>query len=380
MASLGLYVHTPWCVSKCPYCDFNSHALSGELPATEYVNALVADLQAQAPFADKRTVSSIFIGGGTPSLFPPDEIERVLLGADEALDLSADVEITMEANPGTIECGSLPGYRAAGVNRLSMGLQSLNDRCLKAIGRLHDAETAKTAVQDAKAAGFENINVDLMYGLPTQSRQEALEDVRQAIALETVHLSHYQLTLEPNTVFYHSPPALPADAEIADMLERCRQVLTDAGFVNYEVSAFAKAGQRCRHNLNYWRFGDYLAVGAGAHGKLTGQDGKVRRFHRPAHPRSYLAACQSKAPFLESASTLSDSDRVFEFFLNGLRLREGLKPAALGELDPAAQELLDKGLRVARTRRLLESPDGLVFTPTELGFRFLNDLQALFLP
>ncbi len=380
MAPLGLYVHTPWCVSKCPYCDFNSHALSGDLPAAEYVAALLADLQAQAPLAGNRRVSSIFIGGGTPSLFPPDEIERFLLGADAALNVDTDVEVTMEANPGTIECGSLPGYRAAGVNRLSMGLQSLNDRCLKAIGRLHDAQTAKNAVKDAKAAGFENINVDLMYGLPTQSCQEALEDVRQAIALDTEHLSHYQLTLEPNTVFYHTPPALPPDAEIADMLEHCRHALTQAGFVNYEVSAFARAGQRCRHNLNYWRFGDYLAVGAGAHGKLTVEDGTVRRFHRPAHPRSYLKACQSMAPVLEGASILSDSDRVFEFFLNGLRLREGLKPAALGELDLAAQKLLDEGLSVARTRGLLESPDGLVFTPTELGFRFLNDLQALFLP
>lgn len=380
MPALGLYVHTPWCVSKCPYCDFNSHALRGELPAGAYVDALIADLRAQAPLIDGRVVSSVFIGGGTPSLFPPAEIERLLVSADDILDLSIDAEITMEANPGTIECGSLPGYRAAGVNRLSMGLQSLNDRCLKAIGRLHDAQTAKRAVKDAKDSGFENINVDLMYGLPTQSCPEALDDVRQAIELDTEHLSHYQLTLEPNTVFYHSPPPLPADTEIAEMLAGCQEALVQAGFANYEVSAFARPGKTCRHNVNYWRFGDYLAIGAGAHGKLTGEDSTVRRFHRPAHPRSYLAACQGESQVLQGATILTDSDKVFEFFLNGLRLREGLRPVALGSLDSAAQQLLDKGLAAALQRGLLESAGGEVFRPTELGFRFLNDLQALFLP
>lgn len=376
---LSLYVHLPWCVRKCPYCDFNSHAGKGALPFDAYVDALLADLDADLPLAWGRVVHSVFFGGGTPSLFPPAAIDRFLQQASARLRFAPDVEITLETNPGTVEHGPFPAYRAAGVNRLSFGVQSFDDGCLQRLGRIHSSFDAERAVKAAQDAGLDNLNIDLMYALPGQTPAMALDDVERALALAPAHLSHYQLTLEPNTVFAARPPQdLPDEDTAWDMQEACQARLAEAGFAQYEISAYARPGRQCAHNLNYWRFGDYLGIGAGAHGKLTlGADQQVLRRWKVKHPAAYLAKAGTAAA-IGGDEVLTPQRLPFDFMLNALRLNEGV-PAALFEartglpLSAIADRLAD-----ARARGWLE-PDPAWLRPTELGRRFANDVIGLFL-
>ncbi len=374
---LSLYVHLPWCVRKCPYCDFNSHPLRGDAPFDACVAALLEDLETDLPKVWGRTLQSVFIGGGTPSLFPPEAIAALIAGIRARLPCRPDMEITLEANPGTAEAARFAGYREAGVNRLSIGVQSFDDRLLARLGRIHNGEEAHRAVAMAREAGFERINLDLMYGLPEQRVAEALADLEAAIAHEPEHVSWYQLTLEPNTAFHHDPPPLPDEDALWAMREAGLARLAAAGFDHYEVSAHARPGAACRHNRNYWRFGDYLGIGAGAHGKLTlAGEGRVVRTVRRRHPEAWLRATGGRTA---SVRRLSDDDLVFEYLLNRLRLRE---PLDAGEFTAAT------GLDFARIRpRLAQAADdGLVrlegdrVALTPLGERFLDDLTARFLP
>ncbi len=375
---LGLYVHLPWCVAKCPYCDFNSHALRGALPEDDYLDALAADLAADAPVVGSRRVDTIFIGGGTPSLFSADGIARLLEHVGRCLHVAADAEITLEANPGTLEADRYAGFRQAGVNRLSIGVQSFSDRHLKALGRIHDADRARRAIDAALAAGFAEVNVDLMFGLPDQSVAQAACDIDAALAFDVTHVSWYQLTLEPNTLFHARPPVLPDEDTAWAMQQLGQERLGAAGYARYEVSAYARAGHRCRHNINYWRFGDYLGVGAGAHGKVTLPDGRRVRTMKQRHPARYVQAAGG-ADLVAQRRELDAGDLVFEFMLNALRLDDGFdeRDFALAtglNLVQSAGAMLD----VACDRGMLAN-DGLRWRPTELGQRFLNDLQAVFL-
>ncbi len=373
---LSLYLHLPWCVKKCPYCDFNSHELRTAAPVDSYVDALLADLEADLPMVWGRTLSSIFIGGGTPSLFPPAAIGRLLSAVAARIPLRPGAEITMEANPGALESGPLADYRQAGVNRLSLGVQSFSDHSLSQLGRVHDGSTALQAMEQAGKAGFDSINLDLMYALPTQDLAEMRADLNQAIALAPDHISHYQLTLEPNTAFHHRPPPQMPDDDLAwEMQSLAHELLAEAGYQQYEVSAFARSGLASQHNLNYWRFGDYLGVGAGAHGKITnGAKGVVERTIKQRHPKQYL----NSAGKTVECRTLSSSDLVFEFMLGALRLREGFSLADFDHRTGLDRSELEPGLSEALEKKLL-SQDGDDLTPTDLGFRYLNDLQALFL-
>ena len=374
---LSLYVHLPWCVRKCPYCDFNSHALRGELDEAAYVDALLRDLQVEAPLVRGRTVETIFLGGGTPSLFSPAAIERLLTGVRDVVAVAPAAEITLEANPGTVETDRFRGYRTAGVNRLSIGIQSFAADKLQALGRIHGRDEALAAARAARAAGFDNFNLDLMYGLPGQSVAQAVADLQTALAQSPTHLSVYQLTLEPNTAFHAQPPALPDDDTLWTMQQQLQELLAHAGYAQYEVSAYAQSGYRCRHNLNYWTFGDYLGIGAGAHGKLTTADG-IRRCHKRRHPRDYLAAAGTAAG--GETVTIADEDGVtFEFLLNALRLTEGFELTLFGERTGLAPEHLTRRLTVAVAKGLIE-PLGARVVPTALGRRFLNELLLLFLP
>ena len=376
---LSLYVHLPWCVRKCPYCDFNSHAAKGALPLDAYIDALLADLDFDLPLAWGRIVHSVFFGGGTPSLFPPEAIDRFLQQASARLRFAPEVEITLETNPGTVEHGPFPGYRAAGVNRLSFGVQSFDDGCLQRLGRIHSSSDAERAVKSAQDAGFDNLNLDLMYALPQQTLAMALDDVERAIALAPTHLSHYQLTLEPNTVFAARVPAgIPDEDSAWDMQEACQALLADAGFGQYEISAYARDGRQCRHNLNYWRFGDYLGIGAGAHGKLTlGATQQVLRRWKLKHPADYQAKAGTAAA-IGGDEYLTEQRLPFDFMLNALRLNEGV-PMAMFEARtglPAAA-IADR-VALARARGWLEADPGWL-RPTELGRRFANDVIGLFL-
>ncbi|TWI07923.1 radical SAM family heme chaperone HemW [Aerolutibacter ruishenii] len=376
---LSLYVHVPWCVRKCPYCDFNSHERRGEPPFEAYVDALLADLDHDLPLVWGRNVRTVFFGGGTPSLMPPEAIDRFLQGASARLRFAPGCEITLETNPGTAEHGRFEGYRAAGINRLSFGVQSFDDGCLQRLGRIHDSAEAEAAVKLAQDAGFDNINLDLMYALPGQTLAMAGHDLQRAFALQPTHVSHYQLTLEPNTVFAARPPAgIPDDDASWDMQEHCQTLLADAGYAQYEVSAYARPGKRCDHNLNYWRYGDYLGIGAGAHGKLTlGSEQAILRRWKHKHPATYMAHAGT-------ASAIGGDERVdverrpFEYMLNALRLVEGFalsEFAARTGLDPAhVASRLDKACRAG----WLERKDDVV-SPTELGRRFTNDVVNLFL-
>ena len=378
MIPLSLYLHLPWCVRKCPYCDFNSHSSGGDAPTSRYVDALLIDLEREAQRAGGRVVDTIFLGGGTPSLFPPAEIGRLLDGAARSLSIAADAEVTMEVNPGTVECGSPAGYRAAGVNRLSVGAQTFDDDSLQAIGRIHSSDDIRRSVAEASAAGFDNINIDIMDALPGQTIEMAQADVEAAIRLEPAHISRYQLTLEPNTVFHARPPAgLPGEELAWDMQDAGSELLGGAGFRQYEVSAWARDGRACRHNLNYWRFGDYLAAGAGAHGKVTDRDG-VLRYRKIANPLQYMQAMEAGEHGTE-AEVPDEPGILFEFMLNALRLVDGFTEVQFeartglqaGQLREAAERPLERGL-IERDR------DGR-WRPTDLGRRFLNDLQAEFL-
>ena len=374
---LGLYLHLPWCERKCPYCDFNSHQ-ADEIPEREYVDALLADLEQDLPLIWGRDIDTIFIGGGTPSLFSGTAIERLLSGLRALLNFPSAIEITLESNPGSAEAARYRDYRAAGINRLSIGVQSFDDAMLRGLGRVHDARQALDAFALARAAGFDNINLDLMYGLPGQDTGAALSDLEQAIELGPEHISHYQLTLEPNTLFHHQPPNSVPDDELAWRQQvECQELLARRGYGHYEVSAYCRPRHESEHNSNYWRFGDYLGIGAGAHGKITlvGENRVLRRM-RLRQPRAYLAA--SGAERICGETELSPQDLVFEFMLNALRLKRGFPSSLFHANTGLAFDHLQGGLKLACDKGLLDF-DGQKIVPTELGFRFLNDLQSIFL-
>ncbi|MDQ3038240.1 MAG: radical SAM family heme chaperone HemW [Pseudomonadota bacterium] len=381
---LSLYVHLPWCVRKCPYCDFNSHEFKGEggrgaLPFDAYVDALIADLDHDLPLVWGRTVHTVFFGGGTPSLFPPDAIDRFLQLASSRLRFAPNAEITLETNPGTVEHGPFAGYRAAGVNRLSFGVQSFDDGCLQRLGRIHTSGDAQHAVRAAQDAGLGNINIDLMYALPQQTLAMAMDDIEQGLALNPTHVSHYQLTLEPNTVFAARPPiGIPDEDGAWDMQEHCQARLAAAGYAQYETSAYAKPDRQCAHNLNYWRFGDYLGVGAGAHGKLTlGASQQVMRRWKLKHPAAYLANAGVVAGI--GGDEMLDAARLpFDFMLNALRLNEGFPLTMFEARTGLPRACISETLALAQERGLLEVDEAWI-RPTELGRRFGNDVMGLFL-
>lgn len=375
---LSVYVHMPWCVAKCPYCDFNSHVAPAALPQAQYVECLLGDLDHDLPAVSGREVHSVFFGGGTPSLFAPEFIRRFLSGLRARLSLAHDVEITLEANPGTIEHGRFDGYAQAGVNRISLGVQSFRDAHLKKLGRIHDGAQAAHAIDELNAASIDNFNLDLMYGLPEQSLGEALEDLRRAIALKPAHVSQYQLTLEPGTVFYHRPPSLPADDETWEMQIKSQALLAEHGYEQYEVSAYAQRGRQSRHNLNYWEFGDYLGLGAGAHGKWTDvAAGAIVRTERRKQPRDYLAAGATDR--LRALRVVSREELPFEFALNALRLHRGFDREQFETRTGLPISAVDSSLTRAEARGLLVRREE-HWLASELGRRFLNDLQACFLP
>ncbi len=377
---LSLYVHLPWCVRKCPYCDFNSHEFKGGTPPFDaYVDALLADLDQDLPLVWGRTVHSVFFGGGTPSLFPADAIERLLQGASSRLRFAPEAEITLETNPGTAEHGRFEDYRRAGVNRISFGIQTFDDATLQKLGRIHDSAQAAAAVALARDAGFDNFNLDLMYALPDQTLAMAEADVRRAIDLAPTHISHYQLTLEPNTVFAARPPTGIPDDDLAwDMQEHCQALLAEAGYAQYEVSAYARAGRQCAHNLNYWRFGDYLGIGAGAHGKLTlGSEQTILRRWKSKHPVAWLAGAGTPA-CIGGDERIEPARRPFEFMLNALRLVDGFTLHAFEATTGLPASAIDAPLAVAIERGWLQR-EGARVVPTELGRRFTNDVVALFL-
>ncbi|MGA7983697.1 MAG: radical SAM family heme chaperone HemW [Burkholderiales bacterium] len=370
---LALYVHIPWCVRKCPYCDFNSHELGSDLPQGEYVDALVADLDELLPSVWGRRLTTVFIGGGTPSLFSPAAIDRLLSEVRARLPFGPEAEVTLEANPGTVEAARFRGLREAGVNRLSLGVQSLDDRMLAALGRIHSADEARRAVELALRE-FDNVNLDLMYGLPGQTLAQARADIGEAVRFGTPHLSAYQLTIEPNTVFWSRRPRLPEHDLCADMELAVQDTLGAAGFQHYETSAFARPGRRSRHNLNYWEFGDYIGIGAGAHGKLSFPD-RVTRHARIKQPRDYL---QARGSTIAEQRQVGSAELPFEFMLNALRLTEGFAVdlfrartgLPLGSIEPALARAEENGLLERDWQRI---------RPSERGRRFLNELIELFL-
>ena len=372
---LSLYVHLPWCLKKCPYCDFNSHEVGVELPEQRYVDALIADLEASLPLIWGRTVHSIFIGGGTPSLFSPQSIDRLLAEIRARLRLVPDCEITLEANPGTFEKDRFRAFRAAGVTRLSIGVQSFDDQFLAALGRVHDRAQAIAAVEEA-ASAFDTFNLDIMYALPGQTLEHLAQDMRVALALQPPHISIYHLTIEPNTYFAKFPPAIPEDDTAYAMLDKITEMTGASGMQRYEVSAYAQPGHRCFHNLNYWQFGDYLGIGAGAHSKLSFAHRVVRQV-RFREPRLYMDKTFAGSAVTQD-SEVSRADLPFEFMLNALRLREGFKLQDFAEKTGLPFSAIQKGLDEAERKGLIER-DFVRVKPTERGFDFLNDLQALFL-
>ncbi len=372
---LSLYVHFPWCVRKCPYCDFNSHAVRDGVPERAYVDALLRDLESELPSVAGRRIETIFFGGGTPSLFAPDSIARLLDGIRARIAVAPDAEITLEANPGTVDTDRFKGFRDAGVNRLSIGIQSFDNDKLKALGRIHGRDEALRAAEAARLAGFENCNLDLMFGLPGQTVEQAVTDIRTAIEQQPTHLSAYQLTIEPNTLFHARPPALPGDDAIWDMQQAIQAGLAGAGFKQYEVSAYAQSGRACRHNLNYWQFGDYLGIGAGAHGKLTTANGIARRW-KHKHPEQYLAKSGTDAA-IGGEQRLGTHDALAEFMLNALRLTDGVSAALFTMRTGLSLDTAEASLREARRRGLLVE-DSATIQPTAQGRRFLNNLVELF--
>jgi len=374
---LGLYIHLPWCEKKCPYCDFNSHE-ADSIPQQAYVVALLDDLAQDLPLIWGRRIESIFIGGGTPSLFSVESIERLFSGLRSLISFAPTIEVTMESNPGSADAANYQGYREAGVNRLSIGIQSFDDKQLAILGRVHDGAQAQRAFRLARDAGFDNINLDLMFGLPGQSLAAAQADLVRAIELEPEHISHYQLTIEPNTLFHHRQPQdMPDDDLCFEQQQACQALLASAGYRQYEISAYSRHQRESRHNLNYWQFGDYLGIGAGAHGKITlaGEDRVIRRV-RLRHPRAFLK--QQGATRIASETELDRADLCFEFMLNSLRLKQGFDTHLFHDNTGLSLNELLPTLKQARDRGLLEF-DGEKITPTELGFCHLNDLQALFL-
>mgnify|MGYP006272569885 FL=1 len=375
---LSLYIHIPWCVKKCPYCDFNSHEVKGGsgAPFQEYVNALIADFEQTLPRVWGRRIGTVFIGGGTPSLLPGEAVDAILAGVRARLTLNPDAEITLEANPGTVDAARFREYRAAGVNRLSLGIQSFNPKHLKALGRIHDDTEARRAIGIAREY-FDNFNLDVMYGLPEQTLDEALTDIETALSFKPPHLSAYHLTLEPNTYFYRYPPKLPDDDIAADMQARIETLLVAHGYDNYETSAFAQPGRRCRHNLNYWLFGDYIGIGAGAHGKISFPDRVAReaRYRQPAQYREKALAGNA----VQTLQEIGAADIGFEFMMNALRLTEGFELALFVERAGVPLTRVLRALDAAEQRGFI-TRDHQRVTPTLQGRRFLNDLLQLFLP
>ena len=372
---LALYIHIPWCVRKCPYCDFNSHAAGPTLPEEEYVDALLADLDVDLRHVHGRPLTSIFFGGGTPSLFSDRALGRLLAGVERRVAFAPDIEITLEANPGTFEQAKFKGYRALGINRLSIGVQSFQEAKLKALGRIHDGNEAIRAADMARAAGFDNFNLDLMHGLPEQSIEDALFDLRTAIAQAPTHLSWYQLTMEPNTVFWSQPPVLPEDDLLWDIQEAGQALLAAEGYAQYEVSAYARPGMQARHNLNYWTFGDFLGIGAGAHAKLSTPDGRIQRTWKTRLPKDYLD--RSKA-FQAGERVLEADELPFEFLMNVLRLSEGAPAELFTQRTGLPVRQLDQARREAERLGLLQADDTRLVA-TAKGQLFLNDLLQLFL-
>ncbi|KAF0810910.1 coproporphyrinogen oxidase [Alcanivorax sp. S71-1-4] len=372
---LALYIHLPWCVRKCPYCDFNSHERDGALPETAYLAALRQDLDEELPDAQGRPVVSLFFGGGTPSLLSPDFYAELLGMLRTRLRFAEQVEITLEANPGTVEQQRFEGFRRAGINRLSLGIQSFNDRHLRALGRIHGSREAIRAAEQARAAGFDNLNLDLMHALPDQQQDEALADLAQAIALSPAHISWYELTIEPNTAFYRAPPRQPDNDAMADTEAAGFAQLAEAGYRRYEVSAFARDGRQCRHNLNYWTFGDYLALGAGAHGKVTRPDhGTILRYRKTRLPTHYLAEGGQRR--LDSQD-IAAAERPLEYLLNALRLVEGVDEDLFTERTGLPLTALEPALTTLRRDGLI-TPGRLACTDT--GLRFLNRVLGTFQP
>jgi len=387
---LALYVHMPWCVRKCPYCDFNSHQLKSAAPPGDYIDALIRDFDGELPGLEGRRIDTVFFGGGTPSLFRPDEFARLLDALRQRIVFADDAEITLEANPGTVERGRFAGYRDAGINRVSLGAQSFSPRALERLGRIHTAEDTHRAVEELRGAGIDNFNLDLMYALPGQGLDEAIADVRTACALRPAHISYYQLTLEPGTVFHARPPPLPDEDEAWTIQTECQQILGSEGFEQYEVSAYAQRGARCRHNLNYWLFGDYVGLGAGAHGKISSSlPDRILRTAKPNQPREYLGRLNGSPVVAGSTTTscrapigerkyIAAADLPFEFMLNALRLKDGFAirdfecrtGLPLRSIEPALGRAGNRGLIEAGADR---------WRPTEVGARFLNDLQSSFL-
>ena len=370
---LSLYIHIPWCVQKCPYCDFNSHALKGEVPHEEYVAHLLTDLDRDLPLTSGREIATIFIGGGTPSLLSSRAMHQLLDGVRARLPLAVGAEITMEANPGTVEADRFSAYQAAGVNRISIGVQSFSPLKLQRLGRIHGPEEAKRAAHLAAGLGLRSFNLDLMHGLPDQSLTEALDDLRQAIALNPPHLSWYQLTIEPNTLFASRPPVLPDDDALWDIFEQGHQLLTAAGYQQYETSAYAKPGYRCEHNLNYWRFGDYLGIGCGAHGKLTQPDGRIVRTVKTRHPRGFMAG-----DYLDRQYEVADEEKPFEFFMNRFRLLEPAPRSDFSRYTGLDEALIRPQIDTALAKGYL-TETAETWQVTEKGKLFLNSLLELFL-
>lgn len=375
---LSLYIHVPWCVRKCPYCDFNSHQNEGKLPEMRYVDALLRDLEQELPLVWGRSVQTVFIGGGTPSLLSARAYERLFSGIRALLPLNPAAEITLEANPGTLEAGRFHDYRTLGINRLSIGIQSFDDDALRALGRIHDARQAFKAVDMAREAGFDNFNLDLMFGLPGQNEARARRDVETAIRLEPAHLSYYQLTIEPNTLFHHQPPPLPDDDPVHDWQLDNQRRLAEAGFRQYEVSAYAREGRQCRHNLSYWQFGDYIGIGAGAHGKITSaSEQSILRRVKQKQPQAYLDTAGSPAALLEQ-NTVTRDEVGFEFMLNALRLTDGVPTPLFQQRTGTPISTLRAALQRAEELDLIEHSVTHI-RPTERGQRYLNSLIELFL-
>lgn len=369
---LSLYIHIPWCVRKCPYCDFNSHTASGNLPENAYIDELMRDIDYYLPFLSGRKLTSIFFGGGTPSLFSPSSIQAILKGVRDRIEFESEIEITLEANPGTIDQQYFSEYRVAGINRLSLGVQSLNNEKLKVLGRIHDSQQALTAIEVAKAAGFNNFNLDIMYALPNQTIEDSLQDIEQAIALAPTHFSWYQLTIEPNTVFYRYPPTLPNDDYIWEMQIAGQRLLKSKGYEQYEVSAYSLPNKQCKHNRNYWEFGDYLGIGAGAHSKITTNAG-IYRFAQVRMPKDYLSRTNCKEPLL-----VSNKDLTFEFMLNALRLNDGVPASYFEDRTGLAVEKIAAKLNAARADQLLTAEENRICA-SDKGAKFLNNLIMKFL-
>ena len=376
---LSLYVHMPWCVRKCPYCDFNSHAVPEKLPAEDYVRVLIADLEQELSRVWGRPVHSIYFGGGTPSLFAAEQVEEFLSAARARLNLWPDIEITLEANPGTIEHDSFSAYAEAGINRVSIGVQSFNDASLGRIGRIHGRSEIEQCLRSLKSSGIMNFNIDLMYGLPGQNLAQSRNDIELAIEANPAHISYYQLTLEPNTAFAANPPELPGDDIAWDMQVAGAGLLEAAGYRQYEISAYAQKGRQSRHNLNYWRYGDFMAIGAGAHGKITrASDRQVWRYAKHRHPKRYFQAVET-GDWLADKCLLNSNELVFEFFLNQLRLKHGVYINDFSARTGLSWQLVESRVQQAIDRGLLEIDEDRL-RPTGLGWRFVNDIQEIFLP